>query len=151
MPVILEEDFDNTVRFIRELADGITVIIPHLEMFNGGFHSIAESDLWAQENMGADTALASPDEVREYLRCYGHRRLMFGSDFASVTRIRNCRKSAACTWIQMLRSRCWAAISSVCRPSTIGIVYPRMALSSDFSVGLQPRILKETHDRRREF
>jgi hypothetical protein len=81
MPVILEEDFDNTVHFIREVADGITVIIPHLEMFNGGFHSIAESDLWAQENMGADTALASPDEVREYLRCYGHRRLMFGSDF----------------------------------------------------------------------
>ena len=31
--------------------------------------------------MWADTALASPDEVREYLRRYDHRRLMFGSDF----------------------------------------------------------------------
>jgi len=81
LPVILEEELDNTVRFIRELADGITVIIPHLGMLNGGFHAIAESGLWARENVWADTALASPDEVCEYLRRYGHRRLMFGSDF----------------------------------------------------------------------
>lgn len=81
LPVILEEEFDNTLRFIRELADGITVIIPHLGMLNGGFRAIAASGLWAQENVWADTALASPEEILEYLRCYGHRRLMFGSDF----------------------------------------------------------------------
>ncbi len=81
LPVVLEEEFDHTLRFIRELADGITVIIPHLGMLNGGFRAIAEAGLWAQENVWADTALASRDEVREYLRCYGHRRLMFGSDF----------------------------------------------------------------------
>ena len=73
--------FDHTVRFIRELADGITVIIPHLGMLNGGFRSIAESCLWAHENVWADTALVDRDEIREYLLCYGHRRLMFGSDF----------------------------------------------------------------------
>jgi predicted TIM-barrel fold metal-dependent hydrolase len=50
-------------------------------MLNGGFRSIAEAGLWAQENVWADTALASPDEVREYLRGYGYHRLMFGSDF----------------------------------------------------------------------
>jgi len=81
LPVVLEEEFDHTVRFIRELADGITVIIPHLGMLNGGFRSIAEAGLWAQENVWADTALADRDEIREYLRSYGHRRLMFGSDF----------------------------------------------------------------------
>ena len=81
LPVVLEEEFDRTVRFIRELAHGITVIIPHLGMLNGGFRSIAEVGLWAQEDVWADTALADRAEIREYLRAYGYRRLMFGSDF----------------------------------------------------------------------
>jgi hypothetical protein len=81
LPVVLEEEFDNTVRFIRDLADGITVIIPHLGMLNGGFRSIARAGLWEQENVWADTALASPVDVSEYLRRYGHQRLLFGSDF----------------------------------------------------------------------
>jgi len=81
LPVVLEEEFDQTVRYIRELADGITVIIPHLGMLNGGFRSIAEAGLWEQENVWADTALAGRAEIREYLRVYGHRRLMFGSDY----------------------------------------------------------------------
>jgi len=81
LPVVLEEEFDNTLRFIRELADGVTVIIPHLGLLNGGFRSIAEAGLWERENVWADTALAARVEIREYLRCYGHRRLLFGSDF----------------------------------------------------------------------
>ena len=81
LPVVLEEEFENTVRFIRELAHGITVIIPHLGMLNGGFQAIAEAGLWNQENVWADTALAGRDEIREYIRSYGHQRLMFGSDF----------------------------------------------------------------------
>jgi len=81
LPVVLEEEFANTLRFIRELADSVTVIIPHLGMLNGGFRTIAESGLWERENVWADTALASPPEIREYLRRYGHHRLMYGSDF----------------------------------------------------------------------
>jgi predicted TIM-barrel fold metal-dependent hydrolase len=81
LPVVLEEELGNTLRFIRELADGITVIIPHLGLLNGGFRSMAEAGLWELENVWADTALASRDEIREYLRRYGHRRLLFGSDF----------------------------------------------------------------------
>ena len=81
LPVVLEEELANTLRFVRELADGITVIIPHLGLLNGGFRSIAEAGLWERENVWADTALASRDEIREYLRRYGHRRLLFGSDF----------------------------------------------------------------------
>jgi predicted TIM-barrel fold metal-dependent hydrolase len=79
--VVLEEELGNTLRFVRELADGITVIIPHLGLLNGGFRSMAEAGLWELENVWADTALASRDEIREYLRRYGHRRLLFGSDF----------------------------------------------------------------------
>jgi hypothetical protein len=81
LPVVLEEEFDNTLRFVRELADGVTVIIPHLGLLNGGFQAIAEAGLWERENVWADTALASQDEILEYLRCYDHRRLLFGSDF----------------------------------------------------------------------
>lgn len=81
LPVVLEEELHNTVRFIRELADGMTVIIPHLGGLNGGFQSIAEAGLWELENVWADTALAFQDEILEYIRFYGHRRLMFGSDF----------------------------------------------------------------------
>jgi hypothetical protein len=81
LPVVLEEEFANTVHFIRELAAGITVIIPHLGMLNGGYRAIAEAGLWALENVWADTALADSDTVHEYIRSYGHRRLMFGSDF----------------------------------------------------------------------
>jgi hypothetical protein len=81
LPVVLEEEFDNTLRFVRELAEGITVIIPHLGMLNGGFRAIAEAGLWEHGNVWADTALASGDEICEYLGRYGHRRLLFGSDF----------------------------------------------------------------------
>ena len=81
LPVSLEEEFDETLRFSQSLAQGITVIIPHLGLLNGGFQAIAEAGLWALDNVWADTALASGHEIKEYIRCYGHERLMFGSDF----------------------------------------------------------------------
>ena len=81
LPIVLEEEFDNTLRFILEIAEGVMVIIPHLGLLNGGFQSISETGLWERENVWADTALASEYEIREYLRRYGHSRLLFGSDF----------------------------------------------------------------------
>jgi predicted TIM-barrel fold metal-dependent hydrolase len=81
LPVVLEEELDNTLRFVQDLADGITVIIPHLGLLNGGFQALADEGLWELENVWADTALASLDEMREYLQRYGHDRLLFGSDF----------------------------------------------------------------------
>ena len=95
LPVVLEEEFDNTLRFVQDLADGITVIIPHLGMLNGGFRAIVETGLWELKNIWADTALASREEIREYIRCYGHHRLLFGSDFpfgrpsAELRKVRN--------------------------------------------------------------
>ena len=95
LPVVLEEEFAETLHFVRELAQAITVIIPHLGMLNGGFHAIAEAGLWERENVWADTALASGGAIRAYLSHYGHRRLLFGSDFpfgsppAELQKIRN--------------------------------------------------------------
>ena len=81
LPVVLEEELENTLYFIRHLAHGIRVIIPHLGGLNGGFSAIAAAGLWEQENVWADTALAGRSEITEYIRRYGHQRLIFGSDF----------------------------------------------------------------------
>lgn len=81
MPVVLEEELANTLFFIRELAKGVRVIIPHLGGLNGGYSAIKFSGLWDLPDVFADTALASTDEILDYIDNFGHDRLMFGSDF----------------------------------------------------------------------
>lgn len=41
MPVVLEEENKNTIRFIKEIAVGVRVIIPHLGLLNGGSQGLA--------------------------------------------------------------------------------------------------------------
>lgn len=81
LPVVLEEEFSETMRFVNERAHDITVIIPHLGMLNGGYRQIAAAGLWRKPNVWADTSLASPHEITDYIDQYGHKRLLFGSDF----------------------------------------------------------------------
>jgi predicted TIM-barrel fold metal-dependent hydrolase len=81
MPVVLEEEFGNTVRFIEEIAKDVTVIIPHMGMLNGGYGAIKRHGLWARPNIYADTALASVSEITDYIYEYGIDRIIFGSDF----------------------------------------------------------------------
>ncbi len=81
MPVVLEEEFENTLYFIDELAGGVRVIIPHLGFLNGGYESLRRRDVWAMPNVYADTALAPAGDIRDYISRYGHDRIMFGSDF----------------------------------------------------------------------
>ena len=81
MPVVLEEEFENTVRFINELAVGVTVIIPHLGLLNGGYHAFVKNSIWENPNIYADTALASAHDIKDYIDNFGNDRLLFGSDF----------------------------------------------------------------------
>ena len=81
MPILLEEELENTLRFVRDLAVGVRVIIPHLGGLNGGYDAISSHGLWVEPNVWADTALASTHEIRDYIDRYGYERLMFGSDF----------------------------------------------------------------------
>ena len=81
MPVVLEEEFENTVRFIEKIAKGVRVIIPHMGMLNGGYGVIKRHGLWARPNVYADTALASVSEIADYINEYGIDRIIFGSDF----------------------------------------------------------------------
>lgn len=81
LPIVLEEEFTNTLWFIDELAGDATVIIPHLGMLNGGYSRIKASGLWERPNVWADTALASSYEIAHYIENFGHERLLYGSDY----------------------------------------------------------------------
>ncbi|MGM0425465.1 MAG: amidohydrolase family protein [Thermodesulfobacteriota bacterium] len=81
LPVVLEEELQHTVFFIRELAPEVRVIIPHLGALNGGFSSLAREGIWELERVYTDTSLAGAGEIRSYMQSYGTKRILFGSDF----------------------------------------------------------------------
>ena len=81
LPVVLEESFDNTIRFIERLAPEAVIIIPHLGGLNGGYQALNRAGVWQRDNVYADTALASPQEMRHFLEHYGPHKLLFGSDY----------------------------------------------------------------------
>ncbi len=81
MPVVLEEEFKNTLRFINEIAPEITVIIPHLGLLNGGYEAFIENGIWKRANVYTDTALAPQNVIADYINTYGYERILFGSDF----------------------------------------------------------------------
>ena len=81
MPVVLEEELENTVRFIEEIAPGVKVIIPHMGFLNGGYYRIEACGLWAHKNVYADTSLAYREEILHYINKYGSEKILFGSDF----------------------------------------------------------------------
>lgn len=81
MPVCLEEEFSNTLRFVDEYAPGVTVIIPHCGLLNGGYEALRRSGIFERPNVYADTALAPADAIEDYVSRYGHERILFGSDF----------------------------------------------------------------------
>lgn len=81
LPVILEESFDNTLRFIERLAPEAVIVIPHLGALNGSYHALDQAGIWRRENVYADSALASLAEIRHFLEHYGPEKLLFGSDY----------------------------------------------------------------------
>ena len=81
LPIVLEESFRNTLYFIKRIAGRTPIIIPHLGGLNGGFHALFEAHVWDGETVYADTALASTGEMEIFLKRYGSRKLLFGSDF----------------------------------------------------------------------
>ena len=81
MPVCLEEEYENTLYFINELAPGVKVIIPHCGMLNGGYDLLRRRGIWEMPGIYADTALAPAGDISDYISRYGCERLLFGSDF----------------------------------------------------------------------
>ncbi len=81
LPILLEESFKNTLFFLEKLAGGLRVIIPHLGGLNGGYGPLRRAGVFDHPWVYADTALAMPSEIEDYLSRYGHERLFFGSDY----------------------------------------------------------------------
>jgi len=63
------------------VAGRTPIIIPHLGGLNGGFDALFEAGVWEGETVYADTALASTRDMGIFLKRYGGRKLLFGSDF----------------------------------------------------------------------
>ncbi len=81
LPVVLEESYANTLRFIRKLAPEAVIIIPHLGALNGSYRALEQTGIWKLDNVYADSALATTGEMRHFLEHYGPDKLLFGSDF----------------------------------------------------------------------
>lgn len=81
LPVVLEEEFENTLNFVKRINGRTVVIVPHLGALNGGYYRIKSSGLYADPMVWADTALASEREIADYTDNFGTERLIFGSDF----------------------------------------------------------------------
>ena len=81
LPIVLEESFDNTRSFIKRVNGRTPIIIPHMGGLNGSFSALFRSGTWDDDNIFADTALATGREIMTFLDRYGSDRLLFGSDF----------------------------------------------------------------------
>ena len=81
LPVVLEEEFTNTVDFISRIAGQTVVIIPHLGALNGGYSRLKAQGVFESETVWADTALAGHWEIDDFANTYGTDRLIFGSDY----------------------------------------------------------------------
>jgi hypothetical protein len=81
MPIVFEETFSNTRRFVEQLAPDALIIIPHLGALNGSYPALERAGIWRRANTYADTALAPVDHMRHFIQHYGAERLLFGSDF----------------------------------------------------------------------
>ena len=85
LPILLEESLGNTLFFLDELAPDLPVIIPHLGALNGGYAVLDRAGVWGRSQVYADTALAALPEIQDYIRRFGTRRLLFGSDYPFST------------------------------------------------------------------
>jgi len=81
LPIVLEEEFSNTLDFIGRIEGRTVVIIPHLGALNGGYFRLKASGVFDRKNVWADTALAGDREISDFATTYGTDRIIFGSDY----------------------------------------------------------------------
>lgn len=81
LPIVLEEEFRNTLSFIKKIDGRTIVIIPHLGHLNGGYFKLKKAGVFENPHVWADTALAAEWEIEDFVSAYGSERIMFGSDY----------------------------------------------------------------------
>jgi predicted TIM-barrel fold metal-dependent hydrolase len=77
-PIVFEEDFDFTFKFV-DMAEGVTLIIPHLGLLGGNPYDFLRA-FKDNESIYFDTALASRDQIKKFVETIGPERVIFGSD-----------------------------------------------------------------------
>ena len=81
LPLMLEDEFQNTLDLVNQINQRIPIIIPHFGGLNGGYQRLKRAGLFEKPNIYVDTALASPHEIVDFAGDYGIDRILFGSDY----------------------------------------------------------------------
>ncbi|MEM2876141.1 MAG: amidohydrolase family protein, partial [Candidatus Bathyarchaeia archaeon] len=81
LPVLLEEEFNETKRFVDENSD-LSIIIPHMGKLNGGHEKM--SVFFDKDNVYFDTSTAPIDVIKSFLDAVGPERIIFGSDVSGT-------------------------------------------------------------------
>lgn len=81
LPVVLEEEFANTLDFVRRIAERTVVVIPHMGGLNGGYSRLKNIGVFENPKVWVDTSLSSVREIADFAESYGTDRMMFGSDY----------------------------------------------------------------------
>lgn len=77
LPVIIDDLPDRIIRFIREFAIGINVVIPHLTMYP----TIKKSKVLTLSNVYVDTSVTWVSYMMDYIKSFGAERIIFGTDW----------------------------------------------------------------------
>jgi len=78
LPLIFEEELAFTERFVN-MTKSLKVIIPHLGLLGGNPLDFLET-FGGRANVYFDTALASQETIRRFVKDIGAERILFGSD-----------------------------------------------------------------------
>ena len=82
LPVLIEEEYGNTVRFVRENPE-LKIIIPHMGGINGGCDKM--DVFFGNPNVYFDTAVAKLGDIKRILDSVGAERVIFGSDVSGTS------------------------------------------------------------------
>jgi len=81
LPVLIEEEFDNTCRFVCENPE-LTIIIPHMGRLNGGTERMTE--FFDRPQVYFDTSVAPAEDIQTVLEAVGAERVIFASDVSGT-------------------------------------------------------------------
>ncbi len=81
MPVVLEEEYAETLRFVKENPE-LRIIIPHMGKLNGGCERMEA--FFGNPNVYFDTSTAPIEAIRKVFDEVGAERIIFGSDVSGT-------------------------------------------------------------------
>jgi hypothetical protein len=77
IPVIIDDLPHRIVRFIKEFAIGINIVVPHFTMYR----EIVKEDVFHLPNVYVDTSLSLVSSINDYIKRFGVERILFVSDW----------------------------------------------------------------------